>query len=87
MKPYIKTYLYYFDYALDDFIQCEICGKRGSDIHHILARSIRKDLQNDIINLQCLCRACHLEYGDKKQYYEFLQEIHNNFMDKNGVNK
>jgi hypothetical protein len=31
----------------------------------------------DVIeNLMCLCREHHLEYGDKKQYKEFLKEIH-----------
>jgi 5-methylcytosine-specific restriction endonuclease McrA len=33
--------------------------------------------QKDYIeNLQALCRECHLKYGDKKQYKEFLEEIH-----------
>jgi 5-methylcytosine-specific restriction endonuclease McrA len=32
-----------------------------------------KDL---ITNLQALCRACHVEMGDKKQYKEFLKEKH-----------
>ena len=31
----------------------------------------------DIIeNLMALCRECHITYGDKKQYKEYLKEIH-----------
>jgi 5-methylcytosine-specific restriction endonuclease McrA len=29
-----------------------------------------------ITNLQALCRACHIEMGDKKQYKEFLKDKH-----------
>mgnify|MGYP003650105511 CR=1 FL=1 len=79
MKPYTKTYLDFFGYTIADWIPCEIpdCGKRAQDIHHIQARSIAKHLENDITNLQALCREHHTEYGDKKQHREFLQTIHN----------
>jgi 5-methylcytosine-specific restriction endonuclease McrA len=31
----------------------------------------------DVIeNLQALCRECHIKYGDRKQYKEFLKEKH-----------
>jgi hypothetical protein len=31
----------------------------------------------DVIeNLMCCCRECHIKYGDKKQYKEFLKDIH-----------
>jgi len=76
MKNYTKTYYQFFKYDLCDFIPCEICGKNSTDIHHILARSQRKDLENDIINLMAVCRDCHIEYGDKKQHIEYLQNIH-----------
>ncbi len=26
MKPYIKTYLDYFGYGIEDRIDCEVCG-------------------------------------------------------------
>jgi 5-methylcytosine-specific restriction endonuclease McrA len=32
---------------------------------------------DNIKNLMALCRECHLKYGDKKQYLEFLKEAHN----------
>jgi hypothetical protein len=31
-----------------------------------------------------LCRACHVEYGDKKQHIEFLKMKHLNFINDNG---
>jgi hypothetical protein len=77
MKNYTKVYLDYFGYDISDFIHCEVCGKRAIDINHIQARSIRKDLLNDITNLMAMCREDHIKYGDKKQYREYLQNIHN----------
>lgn len=77
MKQYTKTYLDYFGYTTADFIPCEICGSKSVDIHHVWARSIRKDLENDITNLMALCRVHHIAYGDKKQFRDWLQEIHN----------
>lgn len=29
-----------------------------------------------IENLQALCRECHDKYGDRVQYYDFLNNIH-----------
>ena len=35
MKKQTKIYMQYFNYVLDDFIPCEVCGSRAVDIHHI----------------------------------------------------
>lgn len=78
MKTYTKIYLDYFKYTTADFIPCEICGGKAVDIHHIEARSKRKDLLNDISNLMALCRECHNTYGDKVRFKNYLKEIHNN---------
>jgi 5-methylcytosine-specific restriction endonuclease McrA len=78
MKLYTKVYLDYFGYSIADFIHCEVCGDKAIDIHHIQARSKRKDMENDITNLMAVCRICHQEYGDKKQFIEHLQKIHDN---------
>jgi len=77
MKTYTKVYMKFFGYGIQDFIPCEICDARCIDIHHILTRKKRRDLENDISNLMGLCRECHEKYGDKEQHMEFLQEIHN----------
>lgn len=78
MKSHTKIYFKHFGYDITDFISCEVCGNRAVDIHHIHARGMggTKDADN-IKNLMALCRECHLKYGDKKQYLEFLKEAHN----------
>lgn len=78
MKKHIKIYLNYFGYTIADFIHCEICRAKAVDIHHIKARGMGGSKEADKIeNLMALCRSCHIEYGDKKQYVEFLKEVHN----------
>lgn len=82
MKVYVKTYLDYFGYGIDDYIVCECCGKaRAADIHHIWARSVRPDLFKVITNLMALCRKCHDLYGDWEEHREMLQSKHNEVMD------
>ena len=77
MKNHTKVYLNYFGYTGEDFIPCETCGARAVDIHHIEARGMGGTKKGDTIeNLMALCREHHLEYGDKKQYMEFLKTKH-----------
>tara|TARA_R110002074_G_scaffold165947_3_gene326180 strand:- start:113 stop:376 length:264 start_codon:yes stop_codon:yes gene_type:complete len=76
MKKHTKIYFKYFDYIADDFIPCECCGNRAVDIHHIIARGMGGSEKDNINNLMAVCRTCHIEYGDKKQYLEWLQSIH-----------
>ena len=78
MKKHTKLYLGYFGYDQSDFIPCEICKAQAIDIHHIECRGMGGSKEADKIeNLQALCRECHVKYGDKKDFKEFLQEIHN----------
>lgn len=78
MKPYVKTYLKNMGFTTDCKIPCEVCNKTAVDIHHIECRGMggTKD-KNDISNLMALCRDCHIKYGDKKQYKEYLKNVHN----------
>lgn len=77
MKKYTRTYLNYFGYDETDFIPCEVCNKQAVDIHHIQAKGIGGSKTKDNIeNIMALCRECHIKYGDKKQYKEFLTDIH-----------
>lgn len=77
MKPHTKIYMDHFGYDISSFIDCEVCGKVGNDLHHIEARGMGGTKKGDTIdNLMALCREHHLQYGDKKQYIEFLKEIH-----------
>ena len=73
----------YFGYGIEDFICCELCGKRANDINHIECRGMGGSKNKDVIeNLMAMCRLEHLEYGDKKQHIEMLKEKHKQFMEK-----
>jgi hypothetical protein len=83
MKPYTKTYLDYFDYGTEDFIPCEVCGRKAVDLHHIRARGMGGSKNLDHIeNIMALDRECHIKFGDKKQYMDFLRDTHEEFMNK-----
>ncbi len=83
MKRHVKIYLDYYGYTGDEFISCEVCGSRAVDIHHIDCRGMGGSKSKDKIeNLMALCRSCHLEYGDKKHYIEFLTDIHKKVVQK-----
>lgn len=83
MKKHTKIYLQYFGYFEGDFIRCEICGKQAVDIHHINARGMGGSKEADKIeNLMAVCRQCHIEFGDKKQYKEELKQIHNEHINR-----
>ena len=82
MRKHTKIYLDYFGYGIQDFIPCESCGAKAVDIHHIEARGMGGNKEADKIgNLMALCREHHIEYGDKKQYIEYLKEIHKEKLD------
>jgi 5-methylcytosine-specific restriction endonuclease McrA len=79
VKNHVKIYLREFGKTKEDFIPCEICGAKAVDIHHINARGMGGDPQGkkDVIeNLMALCRSCHIEYGDIKEFKEHLKAIH-----------
>lgn len=78
MKKHVKIYMDYFGYVEDDVILCEICRRIAVDIHHINCRGMGgSNDKDDISNLMAVCRACHIDKGDKKQYIEHLIDIHN----------
>lgn len=85
MVKHKKIYLDYFGYDEGDYIPCEVCNSPAVDIHHIKARGMGGSKTKDVIeNLMGLCRTCHVKYGDKVRYYEFLREKHKYRMDDTG---
>lgn len=63
---------------MSDFIECEVCKGKAVDIHHIDCRGMGGSKEKDTIeNLMALCRNCHNIFGDKKQWIDFLIDIHN----------
>ncbi len=84
MKKHTKIYLEYFDYGIEDFIPCELCGARAVDIHHIHCRGMGGSKEKDRIdNLMALCRKCHVDYGDMKDWIDYLNQKHLEVMYKN----
>ena len=48
--------------------RCEICGREGHDLSHILPRSLYPEYQTDPRNLQILCRECHRRFDDDREF-------------------
>ena len=79
MRKHTKIYIDSLGYDETDFMPCEITGRKGVDIHHIVNR------ENRIENLMLLTREKHVELGEIKSKMVYLLETHRNFLDVNGV--
>ena len=79
MKKHTKIYMKALGYDETDFMPCEITGRKGVDIHHIVSRD------NRIENLMLLTREKHVELGEIKSKTSYVLERHMNFLDMNGV--
>jgi hypothetical protein len=85
MQKHTKIYMKYFGYALDDYIRCEICDNRATEIHHIENRGMGGSKTKDYIeNLMAVDRLCHEFYGERDKYLQFLKEKHYEFMQQYG---
>lgn len=89
MKKWTKVYLQYFypdDWDVEGmWRECEICGGRMVDVHHIESRGMGGSKERDEIdNLMGLCRSDHEKYGDKKEWVEWLKERHKEFKERMG---
>ena len=76
MQTYTKKYLKALGYDETDFIKCEICEGKATEIHHIMTRKKFRELMNDPRNLMAICRECHQAYGDRKYLMAALLKIH-----------
>lgn len=86
MKPHVKLYLETMGYTPDEYILCECCGERATDIHHIKARGMGGTKKPDTIeNLMAMCRRCHQDLGDRKQFIDYLREAHQIRMKERGL--
>lgn len=93
MKKHTKIYFDYFDVEYDlqsGWHNCksEISGLPAEDIHHIEARGMGGSKYADKIeNLMALTRDEHEEFGDKKQFIDYLKTIHADYIKKFNQNK
>lgn len=77
MQKHTKIYFEYYDYGIEDFIPCEICGSKAVDIHHLEAKGMGGSKTKDYIeNLMALCRKHHEQCHANKDYNNKAKEIH-----------
>lgn len=74
MQKYTKIYLEKFKLTTGDFIPCECCGKKATEIHHLLGR--KGNLLNKLENSMAVCRTCHDDYGQIKHFMYYMLKIH-----------
>ena len=85
LKKHTKIYFDFFGYDTASFVRCEVCGAAANDIHHIQARGMGGSKTADRIeNLMALCRKHHEMYGDRKQWKDWLQKVHDLKMNERG---
>ena len=76
MAKHIRVYEDFFGCR-----DCELTGLPGGDVHHIVAKKMGgSKLRDNIENLMALNRTAHEYFGDKKQFKEWLQEWHEEYM-------
>jgi 5-methylcytosine-specific restriction endonuclease McrA len=86
MVKYKEVYLKAFNLTRDEFVECEVCKGQAVEIHHLDCKGMGGSKEKDTIdNLMAVCRECHVKYGDKKQYKDLLQEIHNKVLEDNCI--
>ena len=87
MKRHVKIYLDAFGFDGLSPLECEACNRwNGTDVHHIEARGMGGSKHADTIdNLMLLCRECHIRYGDKKQFKDWLKRVHAQYMERHQI--
>jgi len=85
MQKHHKVYTEHFP-SHTGYYDCEVCGKKAEDIHHIKRRSEfgkkMKHLQDKIENLIALCRSCHNKAHDNVLTKAYLIKKHNKNLGK-----
>jgi len=90
MRKHTKIYLDYFDYGYhqDEFIPCELCKSKCTDVHHLDPRRMGGSKTKDYIeNLIGLCRNCHDKCERNTELNEEAKIKHLEFMKLHGVTK
>jgi len=86
MQKHTKIYFDFFEIDYDPVsgwhnCRSEISGLPAQDIHHVERRGMGGSKSADRIeNLMALTREEHINFGDKEQYKDWLQNIHDEYM-------
>jgi len=84
MKRHVKIYLDHFGYGEQDFVPCEICGRRATDIHHIRPKGMGGSKEADNIgNLMALCRKHHNDFHEGRVHRDVYIARHEMFLEQN----
>lgn len=76
MKKHLKVYFEFFKISPTEFVSCLLCGKRATEIHHIIPRSRIFGKDRDAIeNLCALCHECHYMIHNKSSPSKFEKEL------------
>lgn len=79
MQKHTKIYLDYYGLDETDFIGCEICGKKATEIHHLIIKGMGGSKTKDYIaNLIAICRGCHVKCHGSIEFNSKAKEIHIN---------
>ncbi len=77
MQKHTKIYMDHFGYDRTDFIGCELCGTKATEIHHLTPKGMGGSKTKDYIeNLIAVCRTCHNHCHDNKEFNNEAKEIH-----------
>ena len=76
MKTHTKIYLIHYDYDETDFIGCELCGNKATDIHHLVAKGMSESkTKDDIENLIAVCRECQIKCHSNKYFNDIAKNM------------
>lgn len=76
---YKKVFNNFFQYSTEEFIPCCGCGERAVDIHHIDNKGAGGSKCKDFIeNLAPVCRSCHDQCHDNKEFNAGIRIAHLN---------
>lgn len=81
MQKHTKIYFNHFGYTVADFVPCEVCSQKATEIHHINPKRMGGSKTKDYIeNLMAICRTCHIKAHSEILKIEYLKDVHKNKM-------
>lgn len=68
---------------------CCICGRPGSDLMHLIPKSVYPEYYTEPLNLAIGCRECHKKYDNDLSFRRKQKHLYNRIksFDENAANK